>query len=403
MSKSSIFGDLTRYTQARINAAAELGKPIFAYKEGLEKFFSWGTPSISTEFQTMIASRGLAIAAPTVSMGSAEPITGGYQPDIIKDSVYRHAISSRIDAVQVRKLEQIMSGSVAGVTPEERKRQIVDIMFGNVQQRVDGVYAKLYLIAMGMLSNGGEFTFDAKSNPEGGIAGVTIRQPFSKSASVDLDWSNPKANILEDITDFALAFDGLEFGRILMSRKRLYQILRNSSARKAILGSDKSASIISPEQLNTWLTANALPPIEVMNQSVKLQTSDGVTVVNPWRDEAVVFAPAGRLGVIESAYADEELRPQDGVAYSKDGRVLISQWQVGKTSGSSYGEHIAAEVVALPVFTEVHNIATLKVGEGASSDKAIEVDSATGSGSKHGAGGYEYPSSDTTEDLMSGF
>lgn len=74
----------------------------------------------------------------------------------------------------------------------------------------------------------------------------------------------------------------------------------------------------------------------------------------------MVFVPAGKLGIVKTAYSNNELKPEPGVAYSNQGRIRISQWGVGETQGSNGVEFTKAESIALPVITEINGIYTLK-------------------------------------------
>ena len=71
--------------------------------------------------------------------------------------------------------------------------------------------------------------------------------------------------------------------------------------------------------------------------------------------------PAGKLGGIKKAYADNELREEPGVTYSNYGRIRISQWGVGETQGSNGVEFTKAQSISLPVITEINGIYSLTV------------------------------------------
>jgi hypothetical protein len=63
---------------------------------------------------------------------------------------------------------------------------------------------------------------------------------------------------------------------------------------------------------------------------------------------------------VKNAFADAELKPEPGVAYSTNNRILVSQWGVGATSNSRGVEFTKAESLSLPVITEMNGIYTLK-------------------------------------------
>lgn len=63
----------------------------------------------------------------------------------------------------------------------------------------------------------------------------------------------------------------------------------------------------------------------------------------------------------QNAYADNELRPEPGVAYSNYGRIRISQWGKGETDNSNGVEFTKAQSISLPVITEINGIYSLSV------------------------------------------
>lgn len=362
---STIFGALTGNVQARIDAADAAKKQVFLYRDILSKLFDWGLPTIDTDFKTILGRYGISVAAPTIEFGSGEPLVGGRGVETFSNEMFRHAISSEIDADTRRKILKILD-SRSLIKDAEKKRQLVEIMFGNVKERVDGVYAKLFLVAMGMLSNKGRFEYTDDNNPEGAVRGV-VEQAFKNSASVTKDWTKPNASdvdVFSDIMGLIHSFPNLQFDRILLSPGRLAYILNNSNLRKAVFGNDKASTPLLLANLNNFMRQNELPEFVPIRSVVRVQspTAPGrVKDITAFNDKNLVFIPAGKIGVIENAFTDDELEPSDGVAYSKVDRVVISQWSTGRKEGGSNTDYIAAETIAQPVFTAADGMATLTV------------------------------------------
>lgn len=357
---TSIFGNLTGVVQARIDAAAVAKKQIFAYGDTLSRFFDYGLPTISTDFETLLGSSGISIAAPTIAIGANEPIVGARNLDTFKEKMFRHAISSSIDSGLQRKILQILD-SKSLISDQEKKRQLIEIMFGQVSDRVNGVNAKLFMIAMGMLSNNGKFTYTAENNPEGALVGASVDQNFKNRSVVTKSWGQEGVDVFEDIQGHIDNFDTLKFDRILLSQERLSYILKNAPLKKAVFGADRSSTPLLLAELNAFMQANELPVFEVVNSKVRVQNGKGVSDIVAWNNDSLVFVPEGKLGTIENAFADGELNPEEGVVYSNAGRILISQWRTGRVQGGNNAEHVSAEIIAQPVFTAADSIATLKV------------------------------------------
>lgn len=67
---SSIFGELTKQVQIRIDAASELRKRLFD-QNIYERFLDWDTPTVGLNFEELIGSYNLSVAAATLdSKGS---------------------------------------------------------------------------------------------------------------------------------------------------------------------------------------------------------------------------------------------------------------------------------------------------------------------------------------------
>ena len=74
---SSIFGELTKNVQARIDAASELNKRIFdnvVYRN----YLGWDTPTIGLDFEELIGKYNLTVAAATIGENAKEPILGSF-------------------------------------------------------------------------------------------------------------------------------------------------------------------------------------------------------------------------------------------------------------------------------------------------------------------------------------
>ena len=362
---STIFGALTGNVQARIDAADAAKKQVFLYRDILSALFDWGLPTIDTDFKTILGRYGISIAAPTIELGSGEPLVGSRGVETFSNEMFRHAISSEIDADTRRKILKILD-SRSLISDSEKKKQLVEIMFGNVKDRVDGVYAKLFMVAMGMLSNKGRFEYTDDNNPEGAVRGV-VEQKFKNSANVTTGWTSanaPNVDVFSDIIGLINGFPDLRFDRILLSPSRLAYILNNSNMRKAVFGVDKSHSPLLLSTLNSFMRQNELPEFFPIRSVVRIQspTAPGMAKnITAFNDKNLVFIPAGKIGVIENAFTDDELEPSEGVAYSKVDRVVISQWSTGRKEGGSNTDYIAAETIAQPVFTSADGMATLTV------------------------------------------
>ena len=363
MDYTSIFGELTKQVQVRIDAASELKKRLFD-QTIYERYMTWDTPTIGLNFEELIGQYGISVAAATLDSSGKEPVMGVEGLQTMQSKVLTHQLSYAMPIEQYRLVLQVLDSR--SITDKEKMRQLVNLMWGNVEKVVKSVQSKLDIIFLGALSNKGVFTFDATNNPEGGVRGtIDYKMPAENTATATLDWTDGnKANVdcFEDIQALVdKAQDKVVFSKMLMSQNRLSYILKNKKMKQVIFGTDKQGTPLLLAGLNDFLRANGLPEVEVIRRTVRIQNNGKLTDYTPWNDKNIVFVPEGRLGVIKNAYADSELKPDPGVAYSNYGRIRVSQWAVGEREGSNHVEYTKAQSLSLPVFTEINGIYSLQV------------------------------------------
>lgn len=360
---SSIFGELTKQVQVRIDAASELRKRLFD-QNIYEKYLDWDTPTIGLNFEELIGQYNLSVAAATLDSKGKEPIMGTDGLETLKQKVLTHQMSYSMPIEEYRKVLQILDSRM--LTDNQKTQQLINLMWGNVSKVVGSVQAKLDIIFLGALSNKGIFTFDEKNNPEGGVRGnIDHKMPAENIASVTLDWTDGNQNNVDCFEDIQMVLDASQdkvtLEKILLSPKRLSYILRNKKMKQAVFGTDKSSTPLLLSNMNEFMRQNGFPVFEIIRRTTRIQNNGKLTDYSPWNDKNLVFVPAGKLGVIKNAYADNELRQERGVTYSNYGRIRISQWGKGETDNSNGVEFTKAQSLSLPIITEINGIYSLTV------------------------------------------
>lgn len=363
---TSIFGELTKATQIRIDKASE--QKIRLFDQAIyERYLTWDTPQVGLSFEEIIGSYGISIAAATMEANGKAPIIGTEGIETWAKSMLLHALGKEMQAAEFRKVLELLDSK--RIDDKTKAQQLIDTMFKNVSFVVNGVKAKLDMMFLGALSNNGVYTFTSDNNPEAGVRStIDYKMPAENKATVNLSWTDE--NILtvdcwEDLqTVVDAAEDKVKLSKMLMSRAKLSYILRNKAMKQVIFGTDKKNSPLLVSQLNEFLVENDMPSIEVVRREVRIQDGGGTPVPHtPWNTDMIAFVPDGQLGVIKNAYADSELRPETGISYSNVGRIRVSQWGVGEKEGSNGAEMTRAQVLAMPVFTEInaiYNLNTIK-------------------------------------------
>lgn len=359
---SSIFGDLTKNVQIRFDAASELNKKLFD-NIIFERFLEWDVPSIGLDFEELIGQYNITVAAPTIGTDAKEAILGTEGLETLKETILNHAITLPMTAKDYRKVLQILDSK--SLPDKVKTQQLIKLMWGNVETVVKSVLGKLDIIFCGALSNEGKFTLDETTNPEGGARGlIDFNQPADNIASASTQWIDANIETVDCFEDIQSIIDAAQdkvvFSKVLCAPALISYMCRSKKMKQMIHGTDKSSKIVQLKDINAYMQENNFPIFETIRRQVRIQNGTKRTPYSPWNDKNMVFIPDGKLGIVKNAWANNELKPEAGVAYSNYGRVRVSQWGVGETQGSNGVEFTKAEVLALPVITEMNGIYTLK-------------------------------------------
>lgn len=241
---SSIFGELTKEVQIRIDAATELRKRLFD-QNIYERYLDWDVPTIGLNFEELIGQYNLSVAAATLDSKGKEPILGTEGLETLKQKVLTHQMSYSMPIEEYRKVLQILDSRM--LTDDQKTQQLINLMWNNVSTVVKSVQSKLDIIFLGALSNKGVFTFNANNNPEGGVRGIIdYKMPPENIASVTLDWTDTNKDNVDPFEDIQgvvdAAQDKVTFDKILMSPARLSYLLKSRKMKQVIFGTDKSGT-----------------------------------------------------------------------------------------------------------------------------------------------------------------
>lgn len=360
---SSLFKDLTRRVQVRFDAISKYNKQVFD-QVLYETYLDWDIPTIGLNFEEIIGKYNITIAAPTIGDDSKEPIIGTEGLETLAERIVRHSLTLPLSIQDYRKVLQILDSKA--LPEEEKTKQLVELMWGNVVTVVNAIHAKLDLIFLGALSNEGKFELTAENNPEGGVRGIiNYQQPEDNIATSKTAWTTDNINTVDCFEDIQAIIDAAQdkvvFESILCAPSVISYMCRTKLIKSMIWGSDKSARIVTLADLNAYMQENGFPTFKPIRRQVRIQQAGSAPkTVTPWNAKNMVFIPGGKLGVIKNAYANNELRPEPGVTYSNYGRIRVSQWGAGETQNSNGVEFTKAEAFALPVITEMNGIYTLK-------------------------------------------
>ena len=359
---SSIYGDLVKNVQVRFDAVSELRKKLFS-SVVFENYLDWDVPTVGLDFEELVGQYNITVAAPTIGDNSKEAILGTEGLETIRDRVLTHALTKPMTIQDYRKVLQLLDSK--SLPDKVKTQQLVNLMWGDVQTVVDGVLAKLDVLFLRALSCEGKVEIDGVINPEGGVRGtIDFKQPGENIASSGTSWTQGNSETVDCFEDIQGVIDAAQdktvFAKILCAPSVISYICRSKKVRQLIWGTDKSAKIVQLKDINAYMEENGYPIFEPIRRQVRIQNGKERTAYSPWNEKNLVFVPDGKIGVVKNSWANSELKPEPGVAYSNYGRVRVSQWGVGETQGSNGVEFTKAEAIALPVITEMNGIYTLK-------------------------------------------
>lgn len=362
---SSIFGELTKRVQIRFDKISEHNKQVFD-NVLYETYLDWDIPTVGLNFEEIIGQYNITIAAPTIGDDSKEPIMGTEGLSTLAERVVRHSLTLPMSIQDYRKVLQILDSK--SLDDATKTKQLTELMWGNVVRVVNAVHAKLDMIFLGALSNEGKFEFTPENNPEGGVRGVIdYQQPAENIATSKTAWTAANIDTVDCFEDIQAILDAssdkVQLENILCAPSATAYMCRTKKIKQMVWGSDRSARLVQLSDLNAYMQENGFPTFKHIRRQIRIQNGTKRTPITPWNAKNLVFVPAGKLGVIKNAYANNELRPEPGVAYSNYGRIRVSQWGVGETQNSNGVEFSKAEAFALPVITEMNGIYTLKTQE----------------------------------------
>lgn len=363
--ESSLYKQAAERVRFRLEEASKQEVEIFG-QPWWQKHFVYGVaPHTLSTFKTILGKMHLTIAASTIDGKSAEPLRMNQGFESIEQSMFTHAHSFKLESDQIR--EMIMMVNTA--TDQNRERvidYITNTLFGITREAVNGVHARLDLIILSALSNGGKFTFTAENDPQSPFVGKTIDfgMPASHIAEVGTgnEWNDGNITIIDPLKeiDDVVSNSIVKLEKILLDRKTMNYIRKTTAMQKYINSSLYPNKPLSETMLNDWMSANGYPVFEVVDRKVAVQNGDSLSTITPWAAGQLVFLPQNQIGTIETRQSDAELgMASEGVKYSNYGRIEVRKFTQGERENSNYCEITKASITAAPSMDTIDNIYVL--------------------------------------------
>lgn len=364
--QSKIYQEAARKVKFRIEEASARDIEIFG-KTWYDKHFTVGTiPHMVSDFNTVLGKMYLEIAASTIDGKSAEPLRGQQGFQSVSQSMFTHAHAYKLEADEIREM-MLMVKMAEGSAEKQTVKYVTDKLFDITRQAVQGVRARLDLIILEALSNGGKFTFTKDNDPQSPFIGKTINFGMPESnigtAGSGKEWSEANVDSIDPLTEIdqvkRLSRYG-SFSTILTDQATINYILRTKAMKGYINSALMPNTPLSMTQLNNWLISNGYPKFEVVNRDMMIQDGDAFKRYTPFKSGQLVFLPEDHIGTIETRLSDAELGMRsEGVEYTKFGRIEVRKYTLGEKENSDYCEITKASVTAAPSMDTIDNIFVL--------------------------------------------
>ncbi|HEY4207986.1 MAG TPA: major capsid protein [Puia sp.] len=323
------------------------------------KDMNWGTPSPNLTYESAIGRSRIEAAASIADRSSPAPLRTRQALDKLSGKVPAIKEKISLDEDQFRSYMTIQQMQVSD---EVKKKQLLDLLFGDVQLVGNSAMKRLdYMYKEGLST--GSITLTVTNNPDALVAPTAIDLLLSDSnrKNSTVSWDAEDKTTTKPITDIAAVVEdaagrGIVFEKIRVTRVTWLNFIKSKEVIDSLTGFQGLAKgTITPTlaQVNEFLASNLYPVIEIVtNNKIGIEKDGKITVQQPFIDASAVFTPPGKLGEIKLAMAMGEMKPVPQLSYAKFNNALISKW----ADNDPWIEYTAVELNAFPAFDAIDQI-----------------------------------------------
>lgn len=358
MSKlKSIFGAYAENMQLMIDRSQDRFAPTW-----FQTRFPFAPSQVALNFTSVIGASRIEAAASVVSRDSETPLRSRANLSKLTGEIPAIKEMFKMSESDYRDYMVMQAMPVSDTT---KRDQMLDFIFNDVMKVGNSVFKRVdYMVLEGLST--GQISLTTINNPDGLVLGtaVDLLMPTGNRANSAVTWDTAaSATPITDIETMLATITGLgrSVASILMSPD-LFSKFRKAKevvdTMTAYFYGPKPGTGFNPkavttlDSVNAYLTAEKLPTIELVDQTIGIESDGVISAKRPFSDNNAVFVPAGNLGVIKNAIAIEETQKVAGVSYAKFQQALISKF----SSNEPFGEWTKAELNAFPAIDSIDNI-----------------------------------------------
>lgn len=352
----SIFGPYADKLQVMVDASQDKFAPVW-----FGQYFDWGIPKISLSYETVIGRTRIEAAASVVAHQSSAPLRSRDKLEKLTGEVA--AIKEKFQMTESDYRDYLTLQSL-NVDEQTKKKALLDLMFSDVKRVGDASMKRIDMMVLQAISTG-KISMTATNNPDGIVTGdIDLLMPADNFKKVTEKWSIPaSAKPITDIKNIVEAAEdkGRSFAKMLMTRTTFWKLQKCDETLSMMAGYFRMGTnqkrVGTIDEINEMLSSNGFPTIELVNESIGVESDGIISVQKPFKDTSVSFIPAGKLGVINNAIPIEQMKPVNGISYATYNNGLISKW----SETDPYTEWTAVELKAFPGVSAIDAIYILDV------------------------------------------
>lgn len=352
----SMFGAYAVKMQTVIDKSLDKFAPIW-----FPKYFDWGIPTTTLTYVTAIGRSRIEAAASVVDRNAPAPTRSRLNLEKLSGTVPAIKESFRMNEEDYRNYLTVQN---MALTDEAKRTILLDMMFNDLKKAGEAPLKRLDIMTLQALSTG-KVSVNAATNPDGLVlADIDLLMPAANKKTVAVVWSSDTtATPITDIKTVVIAANalGMQFEKMLMTLATFWKLQKCAETVKMLAGyyrlASNQATIGTIDQINQYLFANGLPIIEIVNENIGIESDGLISSINPWYDTSVTFVPAGKLGVINNAFAIEQMEPVQNVNYATYQNVLLKKYR----QANPWGEFTDCELNAFPTLSIIDRIMIMDV------------------------------------------
>lgn len=339
-----------------------------------EKLF-WPTffPLKSTPFltyETLVGSKGHRVAADVVAYDASAPL---------KTRRTVSKLSGEIPSIRMKKKMTEMDLNTYNILKAQARpehKSLLDLVFGDIDDCVDGVNARLEWMIFQALSKG-QITLSAITNAAGVITekaidfGLPAANKKEVVGATTTYWTITNAANSKPITDIEFVMEaartlGITPRYMLMNRSKWLAFRCSSQVKDfvvpfAIYGGTRLKRAPTIEVANEAMKSEGYPLIMVIDTRISYEDAGHtITAIDPWLDAAgedryVTFLEDLKCGDMLHGPIAEETNPPKQVVQAKKGPILISKW----SDVDPVAEYTKGELNAFPSWPTIDRVLSL--------------------------------------------